>query len=181
MLNLLAHVYGDAVLNPEDIINKLIPNFWDFIIQLVAFIVLIFIVWRIAYKPVKEFMKKRADYIEKNIQDSELSKKEAAQYAKESQENIAKSREEANRIVSESKKQATAEAESIKENAKAEAIAMKKAADEEIALAKKKSEQDVQREIVGVAIAASEAVLGREVNKEDEERLLNDFVNEVKK
>ena len=59
--------------------------------------------------------------------------------------------------------------------------AMKKAADEEIALAKKKSEQDVQREIVGVAIAASEAVLGREVNKEDEERLLADFVNEVKK
>ena len=175
MLNLLAHVYGDAVLNPEDIINKLIPNFWDFIIQLVAFIVLIFIVWRIAYKPVKEFMKKRADYIEKNIQDSEISKKEAAQYAKESQENIAKSREEANRIVSESK------TESIKESAKEEAIAMKKAADEEIALAKKKSEQDVQREIVGVAIAASEAVLGREVNKEDEERLLADFVNEVKK
>lgn len=181
MLNLLAHVYADEVVDPNDIIAKLIPNFWDFIIQLLAFIVLLLIVFYIAYKPVKKLLKARGDYIEKNIQDSENSKKEAAQYAKESQENIAKSREEANRIVSESKKQAAVEAETIKENAKAEAIAMKKAADEEIALAKKKSEQDIQHEIVGVAIAASEAVLGREVNKEDEERLLNDFVNEVKK
>ena len=181
MFNLLAHVYDDAILDPNDIINKLIPNFWDFIIQLAAFIVLLLIVFYLGYKPVKKLLKERGDYIEKNIQDSEKSKMEAAQYAKESQENIAKSREEANRIVSESKKQATAEAESIKESAKEEAIAMKKAADEEIALAKKKSEQDVQREIVGVAIAASEAVLGREVNKEDEERLLADFVNEVKK
>ncbi|MBP5091091.1 MAG: F0F1 ATP synthase subunit B [Bacilli bacterium] len=181
MFNLLAHVYADAVLNPEDVINKLIPNVWDFVIQLIAFIVLIFIVFHFAYKPVKKLLKERGDYIEKNIKDSEKSKVEAAQYAKESQENIAKSREEANRIVAESKKQATIEAESIKTQAKEEVIALKKSAEEEIALAKKKSEQDVQREIVGVAIAASEAVLGREVNKEDEERLLNDFVKEVKK
>ena len=55
----------------------------------------------------------------------------------------------------------------------------RKKADEEIALAREKARKDAKDEIVGVAIAASSQVLGREVNEEDEKRLLKDFVNDV--
>ena len=165
-----------TVIEPQEIIEKLIPNFWDFLIQLLAFIVLIVIVFFVAYKPVKKLSAKRKEYVESNILGSEKAKLEAEEYLKASKEGVEKSKLEARQIVADAKKSAEKEAEEIKAKAQEEAQQAKRKADEEIEEAKRKSRQDVHREIVDVAIASSEKVLGREVNKQDEERLLDDFV-----
>ena len=39
----------------------------------------------------------------------------------------------------------------------------------------------IHDEIVDVALSASEELLNREVNKDDNKRLLNDFVNDLEK
>ena len=168
-----------AAVEPQEIIEKLIPNFWDFLIQLIAFIVLIAIVVFVAYKPLKKLTAKRKEYVESNILGSEKAKMEAEEYLKASKEGVEKSKLEARQIIADAKVAAEKEAEEIKAKAQEEAQQSKRKADEEIEEAKRKSRQDVHREIVGVAIAGSEKVLGREVNKEDEERLLNDFVSEL--
>lgn len=172
---------ADVPIDSDDIMNQLFPKGfgWDFVIQLMAFIVLILIVFHLGYKPVKKYLKARQDYIEKNIEDSEKSKEEASKHEKESFAAIEKAKEEAKRIVKDATKEASLSAENIRDEAKKDALATRKKADEEIALAKEKARKDAKDEIVGVAIAASSQVLGREVNEEDEKRLLKDFVNDV--
>ena len=52
-------------------------------------------------------------------------------------------------------------------------------ADKEIEEAKAASIEEVKESIVDVAIAASSQVLEREVSKEDNERLIKDFVSDI--
>ena len=172
---------ADTPIESDDIMNLLFPNGfgWDFVIQLMAFVVLLLIVFYLGYKPVKKYLKARQDYIEKNIKDSEKSKEEAEIYVKESKDAVLAAKEEAKRIVKDATDEANLSAENIRDEAKKDALLTRKKADEEIALAREKARKDAKDEIVGVAIAASSQVLGREVNEEDEKRLLKDFMNDV--
>jgi len=52
-------------------------DIWTFLFQIINFIVLLFILKRILYKPVKEIMEKRRGLIEKTVEDAERTKKEA--------------------------------------------------------------------------------------------------------
>jgi predicted PurR-regulated permease PerM len=51
----------------EEIKAKLIPSWVSFVVQFVALLVLLLIVFVFAYKPVKKILQKRSDYIEQQI------------------------------------------------------------------------------------------------------------------
>ena len=51
----------------------------------------------------------------------------------------------------------------------------------EIAKSKEKALDDIHNEIVNVALDASKAILNREINEEDNSRLIEDFIKEVDK
>jgi len=170
---------GAAPFSSEDFLNKLFPNFWSFLINLGALIVLFLVIFFLAYKPVKKFVKARQDYIEGNIKDSEAAKKEYEEKLSESDKMKDDARKEADAIMDKARLDASAEALRIQEEAKKQAAKQIKDAEETIRLAEKKSREAIQEEIVNVAMDASKQVLGREVNEEDQKRLLDDFVRDV--
>ncbi len=161
----------------KDFIDKLFPNgIWDLIIQLAALLVLILIVFFVAYKPVKKMIAKRKEYIANNIAESERLKLEAEEAASKKEETIEEGKLEAERIISDARVQAEASAKAIIDEAQTEAARRKVRADEEILAAKEKSKAEVKAEIVDVAMQASSKLLGREVQSKDNERLLDEFV-----
>ena len=164
----------------SDFINKIFPNgYWDFLIQLIAFILLLLIVFFLGYKPVKKMLKARRDAVDKMIGDAEKDKAEAHKAALAVDQTIAEGKEEAARIIAEAKTQAEFQARQIIESANAEAIAKRKRADEDIEAAKRASIESTRKEMVDVAMMASAKLLGREVNDKDNERLVRDFVEDV--
>ena len=56
--SLILILSDSAIGKPEssDFIDKVIPNFWAFLVQLIAFIFMILIVIKFAYKPVSNFL-----------------------------------------------------------------------------------------------------------------------------
>ena len=67
MLRFPLMVFEDSSANAgpfssEDFLNKLFPNFWSFLINLLALIVLFVVIFFLAYMPVKKFVKARQDY-----------------------------------------------------------------------------------------------------------------------
>ena len=131
------------------IAQKLIPDWVSFVIQFSSFIILLLVVFFFAYKPVKKMLKKRADYIQQEIDQ-----------ATESHALAVKETQEAKRILSESK----SEASQIIENAT------------------KKGEEKYEamiKEMVNVALTASKEILKREVDKDDNARLAEDFINRL--
>lgn len=164
----------------SDFVNKVFPQgLWDFVIQLSAFVLLILIVFFIGYKPVAKMMKKRQETIEAEIQDAAEKQAIAASAAAKKDETIEKGRLEAERLLAEARAQAQAEAALTKAQAEQEIAARRAQADLDIEAAKRASLEEAREEMVSIALAASGKVLGREVDDEDNRRLVADFVDDL--
>ena len=178
LFDALRFLASDAPFSDSDFINKIFPNgLWDLIIQLLAFLVMMGVVIFLGYKPIKRMVAKRREYIASEISSAEEANRVAQIAAASADAVIAEGKETALRIVEEAKKEGETARSAIIGEAEKEAAERKKAADADIALAREKSLQEVRSEIVGVALAASEAVLRREVSEKDNDALIAQFVD----
>lgn len=175
------HCLGDAPFTPEDFLNLLIPNFWTFLIQLLALIVLILAIIFLAYKPIKKVIKKRGDYVEGNIKESEGKVVQANEKLDEAQKNVLQSRTEAQKIIKKAEGDAVIVKDGIINDAKVEADKQITSAREQIKLEQQKAKDDVHKEIVDVAMSASEKLLSREINDKDNDKLVSNFVDDIQK
>ena len=178
LFDALRFLASDAPFSDSDFINKIFPNgLWDLIIQLLAFLVMMGVVIFLGYKPIKKMVAKRREYIASEISSAEEANRVAQKAAASADAVIAEGKATALRIVEEAKKEGETARSAIIAEAEKEAVERKKAADADIALAREKSLQEVRSEIVGVALAASEAVLRREVSEKDNDALIAQFVD----
>ena len=164
----------------EEFQQKIFPNgIYDFLIQLIAFILLLLIVFFFGYKPVKAFLKKRADYIEQSIAETQANRTIAQEAASRSEQVVEEGKGRAEEIIAQARQQATLEAEAILTEARRQAEQARRQADIDIEIAKEKSKQQIRDEIVSVAMLASAQLLGREVGDEDNRRFVGDFVDSL--
>lgn len=168
-------------LKSSDFTDKLIPNWPSFIAQLLALLVLITVIIIFAYKPVKKIIKKRQDYIEQNIKEAEENKAKWQENELKSKETVLASQRTAADIVAEAKVDAQKERAAILENTQLEINKMKEDAQNDIARMEKEAQEQIKKEIVNVALDASTELLGREISSQDNDRLLNEFVDDLNK
>ena len=182
LASLLTSCSGEELgLTSESFTSKLIPNWPSFVTQLAALVVLIIVVIVFAYKPVKKILKKRQDHIEENIKEAEKSKLVWQENELKSKETVLASERTAADIVAEAKKAAEKEKPAILETTQLEVNKMKSDAENDIARMEIEAQEQIKKEIVSVALDASKELLGREVSSKDNVRLVEDFIEEVKK
>lgn len=183
VVQLFIGVYADSdsPFTDNEFLQKIFPNIWDFVVQLIAFVILLVIVFFLGYKPIKKLLQKRHDYVEHNLRDAEAAKAIAERNAKTSEASIAEAKTQAAVIVSNAKAESTKAADAIVSKARSDAEEAKKQADQDILAARKKAKEDSRQDIIDVALSATSQVLGREVNEADNARLVSDFVDELDK
>lgn len=184
MFNSLFIFLSDEVNAPvtkDGFLEKLFPNVWDALATFLAFIILLIVVFFVAYKPVKKLIKDRGDYVENKVKNAEEKEQQAALKVLEAEKNISASQREAIQIVEEAKVTANLEKDKIRAQAKLEADREVERAKDLIAQEIEASKDQIHREIVDVAMNASEKVLSREVNSKDNERLIDDFISDLEK
>ena len=170
---------ADAI-QKDDFMDKLFPNPWDALAVFLAFVILVIVVFFFAYKPVKNLIKKRGDYVEDKIKTAETREKESEKLLKDANEEVKAKRIEAMGIVEKAKEDANKERAAILEKAKEEKQAEIKRTREEIAQEIEASKDEIHREIVSVALDASSKVLEREVTQKDNEKLIDSFIDDLK-
>lgn len=168
-------------LNSDAFISKLIPNWISFVAQLGALLVLILVVIIFGYKPIKKIITKRQDYIEAQIKDAENSKATWQENELKSKETVLASNRTAADIVAEAKANAEVERNKILEQTALDVQKMKQDAENDIARMEVEAQEQIKKEIVNVALDASKELLGREVSSEDNNRLLEEFIEDIKK
>lgn len=171
----------DIKLSGDDFTSKLIPNWVSFVTQLGALLVLILVVVIFAYKPVKKIITTRQDYIEKNIKDAEEAKATWEENQRKSEATVLASNRAAADIVAEAKNEALKERAKILESTSLEVQKMKRDAENDIARSIEEANEEIRQEIISVALDASKELLSREVNSSDNTRLIENFIDEVKK
>ena len=163
----------------DEIGHKLIPNWISFTVQFAALVIMILVIFFVAYKPVKKIMTKRANYVEANIRDSEKAKAEAQQNISASEEMVIASKKEAAEIIASAKATADSNSRATLEETALEVKKMKDDAKADIERSKKEAKEEIRQEMVSVALTASEEVLKREINEKDNARLVEDFIKEI--
>ena len=164
-----------------DVFGLLFPNVWTVISQLCATAVLFFLMYKLAYKPVKKMIQKRADYIEQTVRDADEAKAKALQNSTESEERVIASKKEAAEIIAAAKVTAENNRKEMVEATQLEINKMKEMAEEDIARSKEEAKEEIRQEMVSVALEASKEVLKREVNEKDNARLVMDFIKDMDK
>lgn len=170
---------ADGPIDPESILPKIIPTFWPFITQLIAFIILFVVVFFLAYKPVKKFLKKRNDYVKSNIDASRENELASVEKLKAADASLTSSYKEAKQIISNAKIDAEKERTLIINKAKDEAKIEKIKAEEEIEQEIKKSQDEIHKQMVDIALLASEKILEREVSTADNQKRVDNFIKDI--
>ena len=166
-------------IGPEDYINKLIPNWTSFIVQLLGLVVMIIVVIIIGYKPVKKMLKKRQDHIDSSIREAEINKVQAERDRIQANEMIIASKKQASEIINNAEKEASNRSEEMIANTNIQIQKMKMDAQADIEQSKKDALEDIHDEIVSVALMASSEVLKREIDEKDNARIVEDFLKEM--
>ena len=159
--------------------EKLIPNWLSFVVQFLSFLVLLLVVFFLAYKPVKRLLKKRADYIENEVREAKENNALAQASVNEAKELVSSSKVKASEIIKNAETQGQEKFDAMILEAKAEVAEMKKAAQVDIERAKEDAIQDIRSEMVNVALSASKEILKREVDSKDNVKLAEDFIDQL--
>lgn len=165
----------------EYIKANLIPSWVSFVVQFSALVILVIVFLLVGYKPVKKLLAKRADYVENNIRDSEKAKAEAQINFSASEERVISSKKEAAEIIASAKLMADNNQKAAIEETQLEINKMKALAEEDIAKSKEEAKEEIRKEIVSVALMASEEVLKREVNEKDNAKVVESFIKDLDK
>lgn len=171
---LLAKDIGEMI---GDVSKQIFPNIGSLVVQLVATIVLVFFVIKFFWKPIKKNIDTRREYIKNNIDEAGKLNEEA----KVNLENSAKQIKDANVEARRIKENAEIEAHLVRQNiindANEEANRKIKLAEEQIIKEREEAKQEIHDEIINVAMMAASKIVEREINKEDNEKLVEDFLN----
>jgi F-type H+-transporting ATPase subunit b len=164
-----------------DIMGKLFPDLRTMLVQLAATGVLFYLFRKYLWNTVSVYLQKRSEFMQQQLLDAKQANEEAQNTLDESKEQLQRAANEASRII----ERGTNEGKRIKEDlvnvAKQEAAFKLESARQQIVAERASMMSDVQKEIVDVAILASEKLLRNVVDAKADEALLEAYVKDVLK
>ena len=136
-----------------------------------------FIVKKFLLDKVLAVLDKRREAADLEIVQAQTAKEEAMAIKATYEENMKKAKAEANEILTHAQKTAATRSEEIIGQAQAQAAQIKEKASADIAQEKKNALNQVKDEISGIAMAIAEKVVGRELNADDQKKLVDSFID----
>ena len=154
-------------------------NIWSILISLANLTILFLILKRFLFKPVQNMLNTRRNEIDSQYDAATNAKQNAEQMQSELTERLAGAKQEAESIVKEAADIAKARGDKIVEDAKATADGILRQAEADAELERKRVGENIKEQIVDVSTALAEKMLEREVNADDHNALIDDFINKI--
>jgi F-type H+-transporting ATPase subunit b len=162
----------------EQVLATLGINGRDFLLHTINFVVLIFLLRKVLYRPVITMLDERQRRIRESIERAERVRLEAERADQEREGQLAETR----RQVREMLDQATQTAERIqadaRDKAEQQARAIVERAQQEAASERAQAMADLRREVGTLAVLAAERVIGRNLDDQSQRKLVEEFLAE---
>ena len=154
-------------------------NLWQILISLVNLLIVFLVVKRFLFKPVKNIMAKRQAEIDSQYETAESAVQSANADKAAWEQKMLSADKEAEEIIRSATANAERRSEAMLADAKSKADIIVKHAEAEAELTHKKAEAQIRHEIIGVSVAISEKMLGREINEDDHRELIDSFIEKI--
>jgi F-type H+-transporting ATPase subunit b len=159
--------------------NPLLPEKNELFWGGTAFIIVFFVLWRVALPGVKKAMTDRTERIRSEIDEADKLKAEAASTLAQYQASVADAKTEAARIVDEARTAAEAVRADIIARAEAEANDIKTKGREDIEAGKARAIQELQAQVGDLTIALAEKVVERSLDDSTNRQLIDNYINNL--
>ena len=160
--------------------NPLIPATNELIWGTISFLILLVILWRVGvFKRISEALKERADRIEGNIERAEKDRGEARELLERYRRQLDEARDDARQILDEARQMGEQVRKDIHARAQEEAGRMIESATREIRAERDRAARELRREMGVLAVQVAGRVVGRELDAEGHQQLIDDYIEEL--
>ncbi|WP_124098305.1 F0F1 ATP synthase subunit B [Ruminococcus sp. Marseille-P6503] len=142
-------------------------------------LILFLILKHFLFDKINKIIEARRNDIEESYKRADDAERRADQLAAEYTERLGKAREESAELVRNAARKAQARSDEIIAEAKLEAKGIIDSAGLEIEREKKIAVNQIKDEIAQIAVSAASAVVEKEISAEDNERLIESFIDSV--
>lgn len=149
--------------------------FW----QAITFIILLFVLKRLAWKPILSALSQRENAIKDSLEKAEKAKEEAQKVLQENQASIAKAEEESKKIIEQSRAYADKLKDQMLKESKDQAQKIIEDASSEIERKKEETFNELKTRVAEIAIQAAEKILSENLNKDSNKKLVDKYLDEI--
>lgn len=154
-------------------------NFFTMIFAWINLVILYVFLKKLLFKPVKNMIDSRQKEIDDMYSDAENAKASANEMKSEYEEKIASANAEGEEILRRAVRRAELREEEILKEADEKAARVMERAEEQIELEKKRAINDVKDEVSSIALGIAEAVIERDIDKNDHDSLIDEFIDKL--
>ena len=169
--------HGHHAANPLASVEE---GFWTGVTAIVLFLIVFGLLSTMVWPKIVKGLDERNEKIVGEIAAAEEARKQAKEALDEYEKNLAEARAESQRMIEETRAQQSQLAAQLKANADAELSAMREKALAEIDGAKKQALNELYNESVNLATVMAGKILQRQVTVEDQQRLMDESIEEMK-
>ena len=155
--------------------NFLIPN-GTLIVELLAFLIVLFVIGKYALPPLKKVLDERAEQIRQELEAADEAKADANAADEERRHVLEEGRQQAREIVAQANRTAETVNSEAHANAQAEYERIVNSAAAEVALARQRAVEEAAERMGELVLEVVERIIGREVNTEAHRDLIDEAV-----
>ena len=148
------------------------------IAQIVGFLVLLYILSKLLYRPLLKVMDERAARIKESLEAAERAKEQAAASQEQMQEDMRKAREEGQQMIAQARDVASRFRDEEMAKAREEIAAERAKAEADIQRERDAAIEDLRQEFAGLAISAAERVVERSLSESDHRSIIDRVLEE---
>ena len=149
---------------------------WTIIFQYCKLLILCLLIKKFLFKPVMNVLNQRQAEIDGIYDAANEDRARAAALKQDYDRHMAGAREEADQLMKSALESANRRGDAIIGDAKAQADGMLRRAESEIAQERVKAFSEVKKELSGMAVDIAEQMVGRELNANDQDKLVDEFI-----
>jgi F-type H+-transporting ATPase subunit b len=162
-----------------DILQLLVPNVWTAISQLCASALLFFLMYKLAWKPIKKILDQRSEYEQSRLKEADDLRQENEKLNEQAKSAIIEANKTAETIVKNAREEGISIRDELVEQGKQQSKQMMDNAQRDIELQRSKMMEEMHEEIVDAALLATEKMLNSKLNSKSEKADIDSFVKEV--
>ncbi|MDN6788154.1 MAG: F0F1 ATP synthase subunit B, partial [Lentilactobacillus parabuchneri] len=140
----------------------------DMLFVMLTFLVLMWLIKLVAWKPVTKMMQDRSDKIVNDIDSAKESRTKAAELAQKRQAELDKTRDDANGIINNAKQTGQRQREQIVEDARNEASNLKSSAEKDIEQQRQEALANSRKDVASLSIEIASKIISKELNEDDQ-------------
>ena len=140
--------------------------------QLLAFALLVFLLYKLLYRPVLRMLDERSERVRKGMEDAAKAREMAERAQEEFEKRIAEARKDGQDIVAQATQMSEKLRQEILDQARSEAEQL-------IQKEREQSMADLKAQVADLSILAAQKVIGASLDEKTQRKLVADFLSEA--